>query len=170
MMLYAESSAVLSWLFGEPMGAEASRSLASASSILTSELTVLECDRALHAAEARGRLDVAAAHLARSRLEAAAATWNVSRTGTVIMDRARRPFPREPIRALDALHLATALHFAQFEPGLVVLTFDRRIRSNAVALGLAVTPTEGETPVAQLGAAQNSEPDDSPAAASRRFR
>ena len=33
MKLYAESSAVLSWLFGEPRGAEASRLLASASTI-----------------------------------------------------------------------------------------------------------------------------------------
>lgn len=145
MTLYAESSAVLSWLFGEPMGDEASRLLVSASTIFASEVTVLECDRALRAAEARGRLDAAAAHAARSRLEAATISWNVYRVGDVIMDRARRPFPREPVRALDALHLATALHVAEFQRDLKVLTFDRRIRSNAAALGLEVAPVDGET-------------------------
>lgn len=145
MKLYAESSAVLSWLFGEPRGDEASRLLASASTIFASELTVLECDRALRAAEARGWLDSAGAHAARSRLEAAATSWNVYRVGAITMDRARRAFPREPVRALDALHLATALHVAEFQRDLVILTFDRRIRSNAAALGLEVAPADEET-------------------------
>ncbi len=145
MTLYAESSAVLSWLFGEPRGDEASRLLASASTIFASELTVLECDRALRAAEAKGWLDNAGAHAARSRLEAAATSWNVYRVGAVIMDRARRTFPLEPVRVLDALHLATALHVSGFERDLTVLAFDRRIRSNAAALGLGVAPADEET-------------------------
>ena len=144
MTLYAESSAVLSWLFGEPMGDVASRLLGSASTIFASELTPLECHRALHAAEARGRLDAMAAQEIRSRLEAATTSWNVHRIGSVIMDRAQRPFPREPLRALDALHLATALRIAEFRPDLNLLTFDRRIRSNAAALGLDVLPEDRE--------------------------
>ena len=80
----------------------------------------------------------------RSRLEAATTSWNVLRTGAVIMNRARRPFPHEPLRALDALHLATALRIAEFQPDLQVLTFDRRIRSNAAALGLDVLPQDRE--------------------------
>ena len=143
MTLYAESSAVLSWLFGEPPGDEALRLLASASTVFASELTLLECDRAIRWAEARGRLDAAGAHAARGRLEAATTSWNVYRVGAVIMDRARRPFPREPVRALDALHLATALHVREFQRDLKVLTFDRRIRSNATALGLEVAPVDG---------------------------
>ncbi|MCY3932016.1 MAG: type II toxin-antitoxin system VapC family toxin [Acidobacteria bacterium] len=145
MKLYAESSAVLSWLFREPMGAEASRLLRSASLIFASELTLLECDRALRAAEARGRLDGAGARTVRAWLDEARATWNVYRIGAVIMGRARRTFPCEPVRALDALHLATALHVAEFERDLTVLTFDRRIRSNAAALGLEVAPAHPES-------------------------
>ncbi len=145
MTLYAESSAALSWLFGEPRGDEVSRLLASASTIFASELTLLECDRAIRAAEARGLLDAMAAQEARSRLEAATTSWNVHRIGSVIMDRARRPFPHEPVRALDALHLATVLRIGAFRRDLQVLTFDRRIRSNAAALGLEVAPVDGET-------------------------
>ena len=66
------------------------------------------------------------------------------------MDRARRRFPREPVRALDALHLATVLRIGDFRPGLGVLSFDRRIRANAAALGFDVLPADppdaGEPP------------------------
>ena len=58
------------------------------------------------------------------------------------MERARRRFPREPVRALDALHLATAVRTAEFRPGLRVLSFDNRIRANAVALGFDVLPAD----------------------------
>ena len=46
--------------------------------------------------------------------------------------------PREPVRTLDALHLATVLRVAEFRPGLDVLSFDRRIRANAAAPGFGV--------------------------------
>ena len=142
MTLYAESSAVLSWLFGEPPGDEALRLLASASTIFASELTLLECDRTIHRAETTGRLAARDAEAARSRLDAATRSWNIFRVGTVIMDRARRPFPREPVRALDALHLATALRIGEFQRELQILTFDHRIRTNAAALGLDLLPAD----------------------------
>ncbi len=138
--LYAESSAVLSWLFGEPSGEEALRLLRSATRIFASELTLLECERAIHQAEAAGRLNARQAEAARARLEAATGSWNVFRISAVIMNRARRPFPREPLRTLDALHLATALRVGEFQAKLEVLTFDRRIRANALALGVDVVP------------------------------
>ena len=142
MTLYAESSAVVSWLLGEPPGDEALRLLASASTVFASELTLLECDRAIRWAEAIGRLDTREAEAARSRLDSTTTSWNVFRIGSTIMDRARRPFPREPVRALDALHLATALRISEFQRQLYVLTFDHRIRSNALSLGLDVLPAE----------------------------
>ena len=142
MTLYAESSAVVSWLLGEPPGGTARRLLASAQSVFTSELTLLECDRAIRWAEETGRLRSRDADAARSRLESESAPWNVFRIGTGILDRARRRFPREPVRALDALHLATAIRTAEFRPGLGVLSFDNRIRTNAAALGFGVLPAD----------------------------
>ena len=53
MTLYAESSAVVSWLLGEPPGDVARRLLASASTVFASELTLLECDRAPSAGRPR---------------------------------------------------------------------------------------------------------------------
>jgi len=46
MNLYAETSAVLSWLLGEPDGEAVRGALMSADEVLVSELTLLECHRA----------------------------------------------------------------------------------------------------------------------------
>jgi hypothetical protein len=40
MIVYAESSAVLSWLFGEPPGGEVRGTLEAAEFVVTSDLTV----------------------------------------------------------------------------------------------------------------------------------
>ena len=48
MTLYAESSAVLAWLFDEPARRPVEDELATASSVVSSSLTLIECDRALH--------------------------------------------------------------------------------------------------------------------------
>jgi predicted nucleic acid-binding protein len=55
--------------------------------------------------------------------------------------RARSSFPVEPVRTLDAIHLATAAVFHESLGGLQVLSFDERIRANAQQLGLGVTPS-----------------------------
>jgi hypothetical protein len=54
-----------------------------------------------------------------------------------VLTRAGQAFPIEPVRTLDAIHLATALAFAEALPDLRMLTLDRRILDNAAALGLA---------------------------------
>lgn len=56
----------------------------------------------------------------------------------VVLARVGRPFPVEPIRTLDAAHLATA-EFLGEPPALVsVVTRDSRVRENALAMGFAV--------------------------------
>jgi predicted nucleic acid-binding protein len=57
-----------------------------------------------------------------------------------ILDRARRPFPAEPVRTLDALHLATALRARAIVPELALLSLDERIRRAAGQMGFLVVP------------------------------
>ena len=60
-----------------------------------------------------------------------------------VLSRARRPFALEPRRALDALHLASALiaHEGAGEFALLaLLSLDRRLREAARHAGLAVAP------------------------------
>ena len=57
----------------------------------------------------------------------------------VVLSRVAQRFPLEPLRTLDAIHLATALPHALGEPVIRVST-DVRLRENPAALGLAVLP------------------------------
>jgi predicted nucleic acid-binding protein len=107
--LYAESSAVLAWLLGEDASPRVRHTLTSAEIVIASELTLIECERVLIRAVALGETTEASAADRRAHLNAAAAQWNVLRIGAEIVDRAKQPFPMEPIRTLDAIHLASAL-------------------------------------------------------------
>ena len=60
--------------------------------------------------------------------------------GPAVIDRARRPFPVEPIRTLDALHLASALGAKEALDDLFMLSLDHRVRAAARAVGLGVLP------------------------------
>lgn len=75
------------------------------------------------------------AHLAR-----VAAHWVRLRIDDDVVGRTRRPFPIEPVRTLDALHLATALSARSAVPGLALLTLDQRVRENAERLGFETRP------------------------------
>lgn len=140
MTLYAESSAVLAWLLDEPDGPVARERLAKAEIVVASDLTLIECDRVLIRAAALGELTEAEAADRRGHLTTAAASWHVLRIGGEIVDRARQPFPGEPIRTLDAVHLASALVARSVAPGLELLSLDERIRTAARMLGLPLQP------------------------------
>ena len=49
---------------------------------------------------------------------------------------AAKTFPVEPVRSLDAIHLATALEYKKLYPELIILTTDDRLSRNTSALGL----------------------------------
>jgi len=55
-----------------------------------------------------------------------------------VLARAGRPFPVEPIRTLDAVHLATAESLGEPPQLVAILTRDARVRDNARALGYTV--------------------------------
>lgn len=131
---------MLAWLLGESEGETVRAALAGADEILTSDLTLVECDRAL--IRAQTTLDLRASEVARRRrvFEATAAHWVLFRISPAIIERARKPFPGDPIRSLDALHLASALAAAEASDDLAVLSLDRRVRGSAGALGLSVAP------------------------------
>ena len=140
MRLHAESSAVLAWLLGEAGGAFVRSTLESAELVMGSDLTLVECERVLIRATALGELSEAAAAARRSALNAAAASWHIAHLGRDVVERARRAFPIEPVRTLDALHLATALVTREAVADLEVLSLDARIRSVATALGFSLQP------------------------------
>lgn len=140
MTLYAESSAVLSWLLGEDEGERVARALAGADRVVASDLTLVECERVLIRAWSSGVLPEAALQDQRASLSRAATHWTLLRVDHEVVDRCRRPFPLEPVRTLDALHLASALVARSAVPGLGLLSLDQRVRVNGERLGFQVVP------------------------------
>ena len=140
MSVYAESSAILAWLLDEAAGPDVREILATADAIVASDLTLIESDRVLVRTVVLGEMTEAEAADRRAHLRRAASHWHVFRIGPEIVERARQPFPREPIRTLDAIHLASALVARAALPGLELLSLDERIRRAAIPLGLRVRP------------------------------
>ena len=140
MNLYAESSAVLSWLFGEARGSAVRRQLRRADMILASDLTLVECERIIIRARTLEEITEKRAQFCRSRLISASVQWHILRVGGDVIERARLPFPGEPIRTLDAMHLASAMVSRTAVPDIALLSLDARIRSAAQQLGFNVVP------------------------------
>ncbi len=139
MSVYAESSAVLAWLLDEASSADV-RQVLSEEIVVASDLTLIECDRVLLRAAAVGELTEVEAADRRAHLTMAASQWHVLRIGAEIVGRARQPFPGEPIRTLDAIHLASVLVARSAVAGLELLSLDDRIRKAARRLGLRARP------------------------------
>ena len=105
---------------------------------LTSQLTQLECLRAIDRARLVERLDVDEVLARRLVL-----FEQIRRTSRVplarsVLDRAGSSFPL-PVKALDAIHLASAEQLRERRyPGLVFATHDRQQGRAALALGFEV--------------------------------
>lgn len=140
MTLFAESSAVLTWLLSQPRGHLVLDALESSDSVVISELTLVETDRTLLRELALGGVTAAVADALQARLVEVAATWNVQALRREVLDRARASFPDDRIRSLDAIHLASAVVARASLGDMDLLSLDERIRSNAAALGFRVLP------------------------------
>jgi predicted nucleic acid-binding protein len=140
MNLYVESSAVLAWLLKETPAPAMQEMLERAEFVAASDLTLVECDRALIRAESLGQLSQFEAGQRRALLEATSLRWTLLKIEDGILERARRRFPQEPLRALDSIHLATALAARAALPDLALLSLDGRVRENGAALGFDVFP------------------------------
>jgi uncharacterized protein with PIN domain len=134
--LYAETSAVLRWLFAEPDGLEVRAALAAASKVTCSRLTPIETRRVIRRAEREARISAAESADILAVFAQAASTWAILELVDDVARRAEDGFPSEPVRTLDAIHLASALLLRQSFPDLVMLTADDRVRANAAQLGL----------------------------------
>lgn len=140
MILYAESSAVLRWLFGEPQCAAILAHMRGAEKVVCSRLTLIETRRVVARAQRDQRISPAEAADVVGLFAAALPRWAVMEISENVARRAEQRFPAEPVRTLDAIHLASALTLRESLPDLEMLSTDERIRSNARQLGFVVLP------------------------------
>jgi len=134
--VYVETSAVLRWLFGQERADRVASFFEAVHRPLSSVLTILEARRAIVRASRERRIQRPRALQLERLLTHASETWTLLEITEHIRFRAARPFPVEPVRTLDAIHLSTSLEFAQVFPNLSVLSFDDRILDNLEPLGL----------------------------------
>lgn len=109
-----------------------------ADALVTSRIADAEVRSVLASAERIGRIDAAPAAEARDR-------WNALWPGLFkvevdarLSERAADLCDRRPLRAGDALHLASALTLVEADPVFVV--WDRRLAAAGLAEGLQVLP------------------------------
>lgn len=140
MRLYAESSAILAWLLGQAGGEEVAAALRASDGVVASDLTLVECERVLIRAWSTGLMTEAERADQTAALARVAAHWTRLRVDEEVLERSTRPFPIEPVRTLDALHLASALVARSAAPALQLLSLDQRVRENATRLGFVAVP------------------------------
>jgi predicted nucleic acid-binding protein len=105
---------------------------------VTSALTLAEVGRTIIRARATGRLTPADEQAAVRALRTFERRCFVVDVDRAVLARVRRPFPVEPIRTLDAVHLATAELLGEAPQVVTIVTRDVRVRDNAQALGYIV--------------------------------
>jgi predicted nucleic acid-binding protein len=140
VILYAETSAVLRWLFNDPQGDQVLDDLVGASKVVCSRLTLIECRRAARRALTDARISEAQLSEVLSVLAQSAARWAVLELTADVAERAGGRFPVEPVRTLDAIHLASMTVLRESLPDLVTLTTDEQVRENSAQLGFEVRP------------------------------
>jgi predicted nucleic acid-binding protein len=137
MLRYVETSALLRALLD---GDEMLHPVLSDHGLVASSLTFVEAARAIRRARREQRLTVREAREADRQLAAFERSCDVVALDDEVLRRAREDFPVEPIRSLDAIHLATVVVLDHQIGGLEVVSCDERVRQNAAALGFALLP------------------------------
>lgn len=133
---YIESSALLAALLERDVLSQ--RALRAEGRRVTSALTFAEGARAIVRARVGGRLTLAEERAALRGLRVFERRCDVVAVTDAVLKRAGRPFPVEPVRTLDAVHLATAELLGESPQLVTIVTRDSRVRANATAAGYAV--------------------------------
>jgi predicted nucleic acid-binding protein len=135
-MRYVESSALVAALLEHD--AEALKSVRARARHITSALTFAEAARAIMRARVGERLTPDAERLAVRALRRFERRCYVVAVTDDVLARVRRPFPVEPVRTLDAVHIATVESLGEPPQLVSIVTRDHRVRENAKALGYSV--------------------------------
>lgn len=132
---YIESSALVAALLEQDPGV---LKAPAGSQHVTSALTLAEAGRAIIRARAAGRLAPADEQAAVRALQTFERRCFIVDVDRAVLARVRRPFPAEPIRTLDAVHLATVELLGEAPQMVTIVTRHVRVGDNARALGYIV--------------------------------
>lgn len=137
-LVYFDTSALVKLLVLETGSPLAVALWERADAVVTSRIADIEVKSVLAAAERIGRIDAAPAATARDRWKELWPGLAKVEVTEALSDRAADLADRRPLRAGDALHLASALLLRDANPVLAV--WDRRLAAAGRAEGLTVLP------------------------------
>ena len=135
--VYVESSALLAALLERDHAARRSLRQQKRRRI-TSALTFVEASRALVRARTSKRLTRDDERAGLRWLQTFRRRCDIVAVSEAVLARASRPFPVEPVRTVDGIHLATAELLGETPQLITIVTRDNRIIENAKALGYAI--------------------------------
>jgi predicted nucleic acid-binding protein len=135
-MKYVDASAVLRVIFSE---SGPSVPLAPGDRVISSQLIEVEAFRAVDRERLVGNLDDRTTAIKRKELGELLEMLDLVPVGAGVIERARSPFAVN-VRALDAIHVATAQMLVEEAPGepLEFWTHDARQATAALSRGLSV--------------------------------
>jgi len=136
LVRYIESSALVAAIVERDT--EVAAQVSEIGQRVTSALTLAEAIRAVVRARAAGRIGPREERSAVRDFQRFARRCLVIGVTEEILTRVARPFPVEPVRTLDAIHLATLESLGEIPQFVTVVTRDERVARNAQALGYAV--------------------------------
>jgi predicted nucleic acid-binding protein len=138
LTLYVETSALLRILVEDDTSLLGE--LSRADRLLASALTFVEAQRGLRRANREKRMGAAALREAQKWMRFFQRSCEIIALDDRILERAKEEFPVEPLRTLDAIHLASAIDWDEGPGPVTVLSVDDRVRKNVEALGLGLAP------------------------------
>lgn len=133
---YLETSALLCWLFCEPDAKTVIKAINEADLICTSELIRIEALRAIGRAYREKCITPEQRKSLNRLFEESYRGWFRMSIDETVVSGASVDFPSEPVRSLDAIHLATALEYKKLYPDIEIITLDDRIQRNKKPLSL----------------------------------
>jgi uncharacterized protein len=137
---YLDTSALVKLLLRDEEDRETARELIAAMDVsFISRIAYLEARAALAAARRAGRSRPSEHRTALHDLERAVASFRIVELHPTVARAAGDIAERFALRALDAIHLASA--FALGGRDTVVVTWDRTLASAAAAAGLGIAPS-----------------------------
>lgn len=137
-LAYLDTSALVKLCVAEPGTDLVAAVWDGADLVVTSRLADAEVRAVLASGRRAGALDDDAARTAAAAWRRLSAGLRLVETVPAVLDEAARLVERHPLRAADAVHLASALVLRS--PDLLVLAWDEHLAAAARAEGLTVLP------------------------------
>lgn len=131
---YLDTSAILRAVLETGTSPDVEERIRVARVLITSRLSLVESARALFRLRLQGQLPESRLADAERRIDSLWARCELWAITAAVCDTASRVAPARPLRALDAIHLATFVLARRRIAELEILTVDDRLRNAAAAV------------------------------------